>query len=231
MQYWLWDAGLSIGCATRTIDETVELGREDVTVRTAVLTARYLCGDGEFFHEFADPIRDELLPDPVAFVSEQQELMRERQLEYGDTLYLLQPNVKEGAGTLRDYHAAYWVARGTQPSVRNVDDLLHFGLLTEVEMDEYREALDFLWRTRNELHLRAKRANDQMSFELQEEVAEGLGYGSMADAARDSQARRPPTRPRWRICASSPMIPICRSNGSCATTIATRARSRAIRSS
>ena len=189
MQYWLWDAGLSIGCATRTVEETVELGREDVTVRTAVLTARYLCGDGEYFHEFADSIRDELLPDPAAFVSEQQELMRERQLEYGDTLYLLQPNVKEGAGTLRDYHAAYWVARGTQPSVRNVDDFLHFGLLTEVEMDEYRAALDFLWRTRNELHLRAKRANDQMSFELQEEVAEGLGYGSMADAARASAGK------------------------------------------
>lgn len=182
MQYWLWDAGLTIGCATRTIEQTVELGRQDVTVRTAVLTARFLCGDGEFFHDFADRIRDELLPDPVAFVSEQLELMRERQLQYGDTLYLLQPNVKEGAGALRDYHAAYWVARGTQPSVRNVDDFLHFGLLTEAEMDEYRRALDFLWRTRNELHLRTRRANDQMSFELQEEVGEGLGYGSMEEA-------------------------------------------------
>jgi [protein-PII] uridylyltransferase len=190
MQYWLWDAGLRIGCATRTIEETVDLGRADVTVRTAVLTARFLCGDGEFFHEFADRIRDELLPDPAEFVAEQKELMRERQVEYGDTLYLLQPNVKEGAGTLRDYHAAYWVARGTQPSVRNVDDFLHFGLLTELEMDEYRAALEFLWRTRNELHLRTKRANDQMSFELQEEVSEGLGYGSMAEAFEE-MSRRP----------------------------------------
>jgi [protein-PII] uridylyltransferase len=182
LQYWLWDGGLRIGCATRTIEQTVALGLEDVTVRTAVLTARFLCGDGEFFHEFSDRIRDELLPDPAAFVAEQQELMRERQLEYGDSLFLLQPNLKEGAGTLRDYHAAYWVARGTQPSVRDVDDLLHFGLLTEVEMKEYREALEFFWRTRNELHLRSKRVNDQMTFELQEEVAEGLGYGSMSEA-------------------------------------------------
>jgi [protein-PII] uridylyltransferase len=182
LQYWLWDGGLRIGCATRTIEQTVALGLEDVTVRTAVLTARFLCGDGEFFHEFSDRIRDELLPDPAAFVAEQQELMHERQLEYGNSLFLLQPNVKEGAGTLRDYHAAYWVARGTQPSFRDVDDLLHFGLLTEVEMKEYREALEFFWKTRNELHLRSKRANDQMTFELQEEVAEGLGYGSMAEA-------------------------------------------------
>ncbi|HPG24533.1 MAG TPA: HD domain-containing protein, partial [Myxococcota bacterium] len=178
--------------ATRTLADTVELGREDVTVRTAVLTARFLCGDGEFFHAFADRIRDELLPDPLAFAIEQQELLRERQLEYGDSLYLLQPNVKEGAGALRDYHSAYWVARGTQPSVRNVDDLLHFGLLTETEMDEYRDALDFLWRTRNELHLRSRRSNDQMSFELQEEVSEGLGYGSMAEAVAVSAAKPVP---------------------------------------
>ena len=191
LQYWLWDAGVTVGCATRTIAETVALGCEDVTVRTAVLTARFLCGDGEFFHVFADRIRDELLPDLWAFVSEQQALMRERRLDYGDTLFLLQPNVKEGAGTLRDYHAAYWVARGAQPSLRNIDDLLHFGLLTEAEMDEYRDALDFLWRTRNELHLRSRRANDQMSFELQEEVSEGLGYGSMADAV----ASRPTSTP------------------------------------
>ena len=187
IQYWLWDAGLRIGCATRTIEETVELGREDVTVRTGVLTARYLCGDGEFFHVFADRIRDELLPDPYAFAIEQKELMREREREYGGSLFLLQPNLKEGAGALRDYHAAYWVARGTQPSVRNVDDLLHFGLLTEPEMNEYRDALDFFWRARNELHLHTNRANDQMSFELQEEVGEGLGYGSMREAVEASR--------------------------------------------
>lgn len=190
LQYWLWDAGLKIGCATRTLEQTVELGREDVTVRTAVLTARFLCGDGEFFHVFADRIRGELLPDPLAFALEQRELMASRHHEYGDSLFLLQPNIKEGAGGLRDYHSAYWVARGTQPSVRNVDDLLHFGLLTEPEMQEYLEALDFLWRTRNELHLRAKRANDRMSFELQEEVSEALGYGSMAEAIADGDARR-----------------------------------------
>ncbi|MFK7897443.1 MAG: bifunctional uridylyltransferase/uridylyl-removing protein GlnD [Myxococcota bacterium] len=190
IQYWLWDAGLRIGCATRTIEETVELGREDVTVRTAVLTARFLCGDGEFFHVFADRIRDELLPDPYAFALEQKELLLERQLEYGGSLFLLQPNLKEGAGTLRDYHAAYWVARGTQPSVRNVDDLLYFGLLTDHEMEEYRDALDFFWRARNDLHLRTKRANDQMSFELQEEVSEGLGYGSTQEAHAEALAKR-----------------------------------------
>ena len=181
LQYWLWDAGLTVGCATRTLEDTVNLGRADLTVRTAVLTARFLCGDGEFFHVFADRIRDELVPDVPAFIREVADHMQGRHEDYGESLFLLQPNVKEGAGTLRDYHTAYWVARATQPSLRDLDDLLHFGLLTEPEMETYRAALDFLWHVRNELHLKTKRATDQMSFELQELVADGLGYGSMSD--------------------------------------------------
>ena len=109
LQYWLWDAGVTVGCATRTIEETVAMGRADVTVRTAVLTARFLCGDGEFFHEFADSIRAELLPDSVQFIQEQIAMLEKRHVDYGESLFLLQPNVKEGEGTLRDYHSAYWV--------------------------------------------------------------------------------------------------------------------------
>lgn len=179
LQYWLWDAGLTVGCATRTIEDTLAMGREDVTVRTTVLTARFLCGDGEFFQDFADTIRRELLQDVGVFIGEQVELLEKRHQDYGESLFLLQPNVKEGAGALRDYHAAYWVARGAQPSLRNLDDFLHFGLLTESEMLEFREALDFVWRVRNELHQMAGRANDQMSFEVQEQVAEAIGYGHM----------------------------------------------------
>ena len=190
LQYWLWDAGLTVGCATRTIDETVKLGRQDVTVRTGVLTARFLCGDGEFFHDFADTIRGELLPDVGAFIAEQLQALRERHAEYGESLFLLQPNLKEGAGGLRDYHAAYWVARGAQPSVRDLDDFLHFGLLTEGEMVDYRAALDFLWRVRNELHLEARRCSDQMSFELQERIAETLGYGSADESSAELPVER-----------------------------------------
>ena len=73
LQYWMWDAGLTVGCATRTIEETVALGREDETVRTCVLMARFLCGDGEFFHLFADTIRSRLLSDVEGFVAERRE--------------------------------------------------------------------------------------------------------------------------------------------------------------
>jgi [protein-PII] uridylyltransferase len=193
LQQWLWDAGLTVGAATRTIDDTIAMGREDVTVRTAVLTARFLCGDGEFFHQFADTIHRELLPDSAEFIDEVVEGLAQRHADYGESLFLLQPNVKEGAGTLRDYHTAYWVARAAHPSLRDLDDLLHFGLLTEREMDEYLSALDFIWRVRNELHLISKRANDRMSFELQVQIAEAFGYGSMLQDQQTPATERGPT--------------------------------------
>ncbi len=191
LQYWLWDAGGKLGCATRTIGDTLAMGRADVTVRTTVLTGRFLCGDGEFFHEFADTMRRELLQDVPAFIQEQRELMEERHKDFGESLFLLQPNVKEGEGGLRDYHAAYWIARGAQPSLRNLDDFLHFGLLTEREIQEYRSALDFLWHVRNGLHIEAGRAHEQMSFELQEYIAKSIGYGAMEAAAESGKTVRP----------------------------------------
>jgi len=187
LQYWMWDAGLKLGCATRTIRETLNLGRQDETVRTAILTARFLCGDGEFFHEFSDQIQRRFLKDVPAFVQAQADGLRERHEQFGGSLFLLQPNIKEGAGGLRDYHTAYWAVRGSQPAARVVDDFLHFGLLTESEMSEYLAALEFLWRVRNDLHLQTKRENDQMSFELQEIVAEHLGYGRVEDTPSDAE--------------------------------------------
>jgi [protein-PII] uridylyltransferase len=176
IQLWLWDAGLTVGCATRTIADTVSLARSDTSVFTGVLDTRFLAGDAVFYHEFLDAVRRELLQDVEPFLNRQIEAFEQRHEAYGDSLYLLQPNVKEGAGALRDYHGAIWAMRAVLPSARGLEDLLHFGLLTESEMESYREALDFLWHVRNELHLRTGRRQDQMSFELQEEIAAAFGY-------------------------------------------------------
>ncbi len=190
LQYWMWDAGLTVGCATRTPGQTVALGWEDNTVRTAVLTARFLCGDGEFFHEFSDAIRKELLPNLEEFIDAQFHQVKERHKRYGESAFLLQPNMKEGVGGLRDYHSAFWVTRVAHPTTRDLEDFLHVGLLTESEMREYREALNFIWRTRNELHYRTKRCTDQMSFELQELLAEGLEYGTSGESHAELPVER-----------------------------------------
>jgi len=178
VQRWLWDASLSVGSATRTIDETIKLAEEDQTVRTAIMTSRYLAGSGVLYHQFVERVRAGLNADSAAFVSGQLSALRERHRQHGDSLYLLQPNIKEAAGGLRDYHTAYWVLQATQPGGGRIDDFLHVGLLTEEESREYLAALDFLWKVRNEAHLTAGRKHDQLSFELQEKIADSLGYAN-----------------------------------------------------
>ena len=190
VQYWLWDASLAVGAATRTVDETIELARQDSTVLTGVLAPRFLVGSGVLYHELADRIRTELVSDPEAFIEEQIRALHARHRTFGDSLYLLQPNVKEGAGGLRDYHVSYWVMQAAQPSARGREDFLHLGLLTENELREYDAALDFLWRVRNELHLLAGRKNDQMSFEAQERIAEAFGYVQPDDGPHELPVER-----------------------------------------
>jgi [protein-PII] uridylyltransferase len=183
LQYWLWDAQVTVGGATRTISECIQLARADRTVCTSLLAPRFLAGSGVLLHRFYETLQKQLLAKPESFVADQIVSVKERHAEVGDSLYLLQPNVKEGAGGLRDYHASYWVMQASQASARGKNDYLHLGLLTEEEANDFFSALDFLWRVRNELHLEAGRKNDQMSFEHQEQVAEAFGYGRPGDDA------------------------------------------------
>jgi [protein-PII] uridylyltransferase len=176
VQTALWDAGLQVGAAVRTAADSVALAQTDVATQTALLAARFLAGDATLFHELMRAVRERAIPELAEFAERQQAAMRERHVRLGESLYLLQPNVKEGAGGLRDYHTAYWVARACERDFRELQDLLYVGFLTEAEMREYQAAIDFLWRVRNQLHLETKRKSDQMSFELQEQLAGKLGF-------------------------------------------------------
>ncbi|HEX2485030.1 MAG TPA: [protein-PII] uridylyltransferase, partial [Myxococcota bacterium] len=133
-------------------------------------------GEPSLLHELVEGVRREILADVGEFVDLQRAALAARHEKYGESLYLLQPNLKEGAGGLRDYHAALWVACAVFPPVRTVDDLLHVGLLSEGETESLRGALDFVWRVRNELHLLVGRKADQLDFEHQERIAMKLGY-------------------------------------------------------
>ena len=176
VQYWLWDAGLSIGCSIRTAAETCDLAREDVTVATSILDARLLAGDPDLVEEFERLVSLDLAERTAEFVAGQARARRERHAKFGESLYLLQPNVKEGEGGLRDYHGALWVMRAVEPRARRLAGFARAGLLTVPELQELEAALDFLWRVRNELHWMAGRRSDQMSFAGQEQLALSLGY-------------------------------------------------------
>ncbi len=190
MQYCLWDAGVQVGAALRSVDEAIDFGRQDLTARTAILGARFLAGDSTLFHQFTTAMRDRLIPDLSVFLDELRAVWEERHAKFGDSLYLLQPNLKEGAGGLRDYHTAWWAVRSSEPLFRGLDDLLHVGLLTEGEMEEYRAGLEFLWRVRNQLHLISRRKTDQMSFEQQEVLAEAQGYGEAVASSTELPVER-----------------------------------------
>ena len=185
VQYSLWDAGVELGADMRNVDECIALGREDVTARTALLAPRFLTGEPALFHALGAAVRERLLPDPAAFIDEQAATFAERHERFGESLYLLQPNLKEGAGGLRDYHVSLWVARAADPNVRELQDLLHTGLLSESELASLRRSLDFLWRVRNALHLLVGRKTDQLTFELQEQLATGFGYGGGENGGRE----------------------------------------------
>ncbi len=160
----------------RTASDSVSLARTDVATQTALLAARFLAGDATLFHELMRAVRERAIPGLADFAERQLAALRERHLRMGESLYLLQPNLKEGAGGLRDYHTAYWVARACERDFRELPDLLYVGFLTESELREYQSALGFLWRVRNALHLLTKRKTDQMSFELQEQLAGKLDF-------------------------------------------------------
>lgn len=173
----LWDAGLEVGFAVRTVKDCRKLMEQDMTILTSLLDARRLVGDGA--------LSDELQATVVKYFSSKGNRERflklkiaeneERQEKYGGSVYLLEPNIKEGEGGLRDYHTVYWFAR-IFDRVREPRDMVARGTFTEAEFKTLWDALGFLWRLRNDLHRRTGRRSDQLSVEYQEPIAHGFGY-------------------------------------------------------
>ena len=174
--YALWDLRLEVGYAVRDLKACDQLASEDHTARTALLDLRHLAGDRELFRALE---REELHGLSAAkvekFLSDKLEEMRSRRERFGDSLYLLEPNIKESEGGLRDLQSALWLAR-VRFKVAGITELLSRALLPEREIREMRRARDFLWRVRNEMHYLAGRKWDQLTFDVQPQVAAAMGY-------------------------------------------------------
>jgi len=175
--YALWDAGLAVGHALRNIRECERLAARDLKVKTALLDARYLCGDEPLYAEFERQMLEGVWSDsPVRFFKEKLAESIERHARAGDSVYLLQPQLKEGQGGLRDLHTALWMAK-VKYKVRTFHELVALGVVSEASVVELEAAVDFLWRVRNAMHLATDGHQDLLTFELQERLAPALGFG------------------------------------------------------
>lgn len=175
--YALWDARLQVGHAVRSVRDCVRLAATDLKIKTALLDARYLCGSTTLSAEFEKALRQEIAGKGAArFFREKVEESESRHREFGDSVYLLEPQIKEGRGGLRDLHTAMWIAK-VQYGVRRLEDLAAESILSREEVGDLLASRDFLFRVRNSLHFSTGTHSDQLTFELQDQVAADLGYG------------------------------------------------------
>jgi [protein-PII] uridylyltransferase len=176
MLYVLWDLGLKVGHASRTADECIRLARQDSTIRTALLEARPLAGDAALSAELKQRFRKEVIQGTGSeFIAAKLAERDRRHARAGASRYLVEPNVKESKGGLRDLNTLFWIARYLHP-VDEVEQLIDLDLSTPLERKAFVRALDFLWAVRTHLHFAAGRAEERLTFDFQPEVARRMGY-------------------------------------------------------
>ena len=176
MLYILWDLKLKVGHASRTVKDCIRLGREDITIRTALLEHRFIAGHEPLAHELVDRLWSEIFRNTgPEFIEAKLAERAERHRRQGGQRYVLEPNVKEGKGGLRDLQTLYWIGKYLH-RVDSAEGLVGAGLLTREEFDLFARAEDFLWAARCHLHYVTARATDQLTFDLQVEVAARMGY-------------------------------------------------------
>ena len=181
MLYILWDLGLKVGHASRTVDECVKHAIEDMTIRTTLIDARYLWGDEDLFRDLMERFETDVVEgtDSLEFIDAKLKERNVRHNRAGVSRFLVEPNIKDGKGAMRDLHTLYWIGK----YVYRVDDpkeLVQKGLFTSDEYRSFEEREHFFWDVRCHLHFLAGRAEERLSFDRQPEMAARLGYSDGA---------------------------------------------------
>lgn len=183
--YSLWDLRLEVGYGVRDVTACDQLAEADHTARTALLDLRWLAGDEQLFQDLErDQLHGLSQARADAFIADKIKEARDRREKFGDSLYLLEPNLKQSEGGLRDLQMGLWAARA-RFKVAGITDMMARALLPEPEVIELRRARDFLWRIRNQLHYLTGRKTDQLTFDLQPPVAAFMGYGESDKAVEE----------------------------------------------
>ena len=183
MLYVMWDLKLKVGHATRNIEECLRQALADMTIRTSLLDARLLNDQTALFAEFEKRFEHDVVRKTKReFVAAKLAEREKRASRAGASRYLVEPNVKEGKGGLRDLNTLFWILKYLH-RVHTVGGLIEKGVISQREGRRFRRCGEFLWRVRSMMHFVAGRAEERLSFDLQRPVAEALGY-----TAREGQS-------------------------------------------
>jgi [protein-PII] uridylyltransferase len=182
MLYLLWDMGLKVGHATRSIDECMRQAKADMTIRTGILEARFIWGSKQLFTE----LRKRFLKEVVAgtgpeFVEAKLAERDDRHTRLGDSRYVLEPNIKDGKGGMRDLQTLYWIGKYLY-QVNEVSELVEREVLHRKEAERFNKAHDFLWTLRCHLHFLTDRPDERLTFDVQPELARRMGYADRGSA-------------------------------------------------
>ncbi|MGD8291355.1 MAG: [protein-PII] uridylyltransferase [Desulfobacterales bacterium] len=174
--YPLWDIGLDVGYATRSLKECLSMASQDYEVLTPILDARFICGWSLIYSELMEQLRRKLIRRRSrTIINWLVEKNKHRHAQFGDSAYLLEPNLKEGQGGLRDYHTMLWIGQ-IEFNIKQARDFEYLGLLSHEEFQALRNSLRFIWYARNRVHYLCGRKCDQLNFENQIKMADTLKY-------------------------------------------------------
>ncbi|MGE9296393.1 MAG: [protein-PII] uridylyltransferase [Puniceicoccales bacterium] len=174
--YPLWDLSLKVGHSSRTVKEAIQEARGDQQTLNALLEARLICGSGDLFREFEKDYRNYYRKaDHRAYAKERLEDQAKRREKYGDSVFIQEPDIKNGVGGLRDYQNILWMAE-VRLGEGSLNALEAKGFLNDIERRQLIDAYDFLLRVRNELHFNSKRPTEALTLQAQPSIAWALGY-------------------------------------------------------